>query len=82
MLAIVSLFVFSSAAFADRGAALAQLEALLAQTLPRRLAPTVNLTSITRRGGAAAYTPTVLMHGLGDAVSTRHNTEPPKHARP
>jgi hypothetical protein len=53
-----------------RSVALAQLESLLAQTLPRRVAPTVNVSSITRRGRlGGTYTPTVLMHGLGDAGS-------------
>lgn len=47
-----------------------QLALLLERTLPSRLAPTVDVAAIAVRGGSsAAYTPTVLMHGLGDAGS-------------
>ena len=52
---------------------LEQLSLLLERTLPSRLAPTVDVAATTVRGAAAAagapYTPTVLMHGLGDAGS-------------
>lgn len=68
---ILAALVASQAAAlaAPPAAALAQLESLLAQTLPRRLAPTVDLSRIAVRAPAANYTPTVLMHGLGDAGS-------------
>jgi hypothetical protein len=59
----LALALSAAAVVADRAAALSQLETLLAQTLPRRVAPTVNLSTITRRGHlGATYTPTVLMH--------------------
>jgi palmitoyl-protein thioesterase len=47
------------------------LSSLLDQTLHRRVAPTLDLAKISVRGPAlgASYTPTVLMHGLGDAGS-------------
>ena len=75
MPSLLSFFIAAAAAAAfaladTRSVALAQLESLLAQTLPRRVAPTVNVSSITRRGRlGGTYTPTVLMHGLGDAGS-------------
>jgi len=56
----------------DRASALEALSVLAQQTLPRRLAPTLDPSKTTIRGSpsqATSYTPTVLMHGLGDAGS-------------
>ena len=69
MLRVFALSLFSATAAADRESALLQLESLLARTLRKRVAPTVDLASITVRGAPGVYTPTVLMHGLGDAGS-------------
>lgn len=54
----------------DKNIALEILTKLIKQTEHRRLAPTIDLSRITVRGSqGASYTPTVLMHGLGDAGS-------------
>jgi palmitoyl-protein thioesterase len=74
VLTLLSAALFAASATAASAPApapaLAQLSALLNVTLPRRLAPSINLSAISvRAGGQATYTPTVLMHGLGDAGS-------------
>ena len=47
-----------------------QLASLLEVTLPRRVAPTLDVARTPILGSpSASYTPTVLMHGLGDAGS-------------
>lgn len=70
LLSMMTTLFFALPALGDRASAMNELARLTQQTLPRRLAPTLNPALTTVRGTSqGTYTPTVLMHGLGDAGS-------------